>query len=686
MKLLARLPLYLTFLIIVLTSSLVVSAITYGVQVQRVRQQVVNAQINRVHQRMVELQGTINDFNRRHDSHAIHREIARLSVDPTLKLLLVVDAGGMVRFSSIIDYRGRPVAEIAQVDYPALLAGVDNPFGSTYYRPGNDWVVAAYPLHDAGTLAAAGLSGQPRLLGIFDISLPIQKALYDHELTLLQTVLIYVIFLIIAFVLLYGGLRTRMKRIIDATQTFVGGDYSARVRMEGSDELAGLARTFDHMADEIEQQHGSLQQLAHFDNLTRLPNRNQFLQRLERVIGQGGMSSFSLLFIDLDRFKVINDTLGHQLGDELLQVIAHRLSTCIKEHDLLARFGGDEFLILLEQTASHQQVVPVLQRVLAHVAEPMLLNGHPVSTTASVGVARYPQDGRGAQELIQHADIAMYQAKAQGKNRFYFYQPGADELSPDSLGLEHHLKQCVANGEITVLFQPVHDIGSRSLTGFEALARLHDRNGRMLLPDTFLPVLEEAGLMVSFGMTMLKRSIQAYLQWLGKQSLPVESSLAVNVACMQLDQPDFLQQLDKVLAESGMAPQQLELEITESTVISQIEQKMLLLQEIRNRGIRIAIDDFGTGYSSLSYLKKLPIDKLKIDLSFVRDINLDRDDDAIIEAIIAMASKLNLKVVAEGVETEQQLAFLRDRGCHFAQGYYFGRPSVLLSEASESRG
>lgn len=674
---LARLPLYITFLVIVLTSSLVVSAVTYYVQVDRVTEQVIKAQDGRVHQRLVELQGTINDFGRRGDIYAIHREIARLSVDPTLKLLLVVDHVGMVRFSSFIDYRNRIAAEIPEIDYQRLVNHGVGIFGGSYYQSENTWVIGSYPLNDVSGQATADLAGQARLLGIFDIKAPINQALYDHELNILQTVLIYVVFLILAFLLLYVGMRSRMKRITLATETFVSGDYAVRIRMDGSDEFAAIARTFDHMADEIEKQHGSLHQLAHFDNLTQLPNRNQFLHHLDRLISKDEGASFSLLFIDLDRFKVINDTLGHQVGDELLQVISYRLKSCIKDSDVLARFGGDEFLVLLEHTHKHALVTPILQRLLEHIADPMMLVDQPVSTTASIGVARYPQDGRSTQELIQHADIAMYQAKRQGKNRFYFYQPGADELSPDRLSLEHHLKQAVARGEMIALFQPVCDADTGATVGFEALARFHDPRGQLISPDSFMPILEEAGLMVAFGLGIMRVAITGYLQWLRVEQPQPAPFLAVNVSCEQLDESDFLERLDQVLDETGMPAELLELEITEGSIIAHIEQKMILLQAVRDRGIRIAIDDFGTGYSSLSYLKKLPIDKLKIDLSFVRDINLDHDDNAVIEAIIAMAAKLNLRVVAEGVETQEQLSFLRALGCNWIQGHCFARPEPL---------
>jgi len=676
-RILGRLPLYLSFLMIVLVSSVLVGFITYLLQVDKVSAQQRQAQLSRVNQRLGELQGTINDFNRRGDLNAIHREIARLSADPTLKLLLVVDQNDRVHFSSVIEYRNRQTVEIAEVDLRALTEHKEDGFGGAYYDQSSGLLVGNFPLDGISQSGVPFRTGEARLIGIFDISGPLRAALYDQQRYIIQQVAIYVVVLVLAFLLLYGNIRSRFNRIMQTARAFVAGDYGTRIDLDGNDEFASIARTFDQMAKEIEAQHSNLNQLAHFDPLTQLPNRSHFLDQLERRIAQGVEQPFSVLFIDLDRFKVVNDSLGHHVGDEMLQVIAHRIKGGIKETDTVARFGGDEFLILVEGTERQTNVVALLGRLLRHIAEPMMLEGHPVTTTASIGVARFPSDGQTAQLLIQRADIAMYQAKAGGKNAYHFYQPETDALAPDQLSLEHHLRQCIENADVLPYFQPIYDVRRRSLLGLEALAHMPDGQGGVLPPGVLIPIIEETGMMNSFGRVMLRRAISDYQQWSERCGLQRMPYLALNLSCSQLDQPDFLEQVDAMLQDTGMDPRLLEFEITESTIIRNVDQKLELLRAIRQRGIRIAIDDFGTGYSSLSYLKKLPLDTLKIDRSFVRDINMDTDDNAIIETIIAMAAKLGLGVVAEGVETREQLDFLQAQHCDVIQGYYFKRPAPL---------
>jgi len=676
-RILGRLPLYLSFLMIVLMSSVLVGFITYLLQVDKVTAQQRQAQLSRVNQRLGELQGTINDFNRRGDLNAIHREIARLSADPTLKLLLVVDQDDRVHFSSVIDYRNRQSADIVDVDLRGLLGKWADGFGGVNFDAASGLLVGNFPLDGIGAAGVPFRTGQAQLIGIFDISGPVEAALFDQQRYIIQQVMIYVVVLVLAFLLLYGNIRSRFNRIMQTARAFVAGDYGTRIALDGNDEFASIARTFDQMAKEIQAQHSNLNQLAHFDPLTQLPNRSHFLDQLERRIAAGVEQPFSVLFIDLDRFKVVNDSLGHHVGDEMLQVIAHRIKGGIKDTDTIARFGGDEFLILVEGTERQANVIALLGRLLRHIAEPMMLDGHPVTTTASIGVARFPSDGQTAPLLIQRADIAMYQAKARGKNAYHFYQQETDALAPDRLRLEHHLRQCIENGDVLPYFQPIYDVRQRRLLGLEALAHMPDGQGGMLPPDELISIIEETGMMNAFGRVMLHRTIADYQQWGERYDLQQMPYLALNLSCSQLDQPDFLEQVDALLQDTGVDPHKLEFEITESTIIRNVDQKLELLRAIRERGIRIAIDDFGTGYSSLSYLKKLPIDTLKIDRSFVRDINMDADDNAIIETIIAMAAKLGLGVVAEGVETREQLAFLRAHQCEVIQGYYFKRPAPL---------
>jgi len=669
-----RIPLYFSFLFIVLSSSLVVGLITYQLQANKAAVQQRHAQMDRIRQRLVELQGTINDFNRRGDHNAIHRAIARLSADPTLKALVVFDTRQQVHYSSVIDYRNRSLAEIHDIDLAAAARQVQGEFGGVRYDPARGWVIGRFPLDVMGAPDSVLPNRNPQLLGIFDISASLQRAIYAQQSNIIQQVLLFLGVLVLAFLLLYGNIRSRINRIIGAARRFIDGDYDTRVKLEGNDEFAAIARTFDQMAKDIQDQHSSLKRLAHYDDLTLLPNRACFVQQLgERINVQAG-AQFSVLFIDLDRFKVVNDSLGHHVGDEMLQVIAHRIRSCVKEGDVVARFGGDEFLVLLADAENQPMVIAILGRLLRHIGEVMMLEERPVSTTASIGVARYPRDGQTPETLIQRADIAMYQAKHQGKNTYHFYRPEIDELSPDQLSREYHLRQCIERGEVLPYFQPIYDAASNRLLGLEALAHMPDGQGGILPPDGIIPVIEETGLMAAFGPVMLRQAVSDYQAWLARCTPDPVPYLALNLSCSQLDEVDFLDQVDCLLADSGVDPRCLEFEITEGTLIRQVDQKRELLGAIRERGIRIAVDDFGTGYSSLSYLKKLPLDTLKIDRSFVRDINLDKDDNAIIETIIAMAAKLGLGVVAEGVESREQLAFLLARQCTVIQGFYLGRP------------
>lgn len=673
----SRLPLYLTFLVIVLTASLVVGWISYWLQLEKIESQVTQSELTRIGERLVQLQGTIDDFHRRGDDNAIHREIARLAVDPTLRLLVVVAPDGVVQFSSLIDLRGRHINELDEIDLAAVQAVIPSAFGGVHYDPETKRVAAIYPVVAGMSGSAVFQGARAKLVGIFDIQLPLDRAFYAHEQNIVQGVVLNIVMLLGAFLLLYSSIRIRMNRIVQTTRNFLSGDYASRVSLDGKDEFAQIGRTFDHMAGEIEIQHHNLRRLAHYDHLTDLPNRHNLIGRMERLIAQDGDTAFALCFIDLDRFKVVNDTLGHAVGDELLKVMASRIRGAVKEADSVARFGGDEFLLLLEGVSSREVLQPILTRLMTQLAKPVILEGQHLHVTVSIGIAIYPADGHTGQSLIQRADIAMYQAKRKGRNRYHFYHALSDELSPDQLNLEHHLKLALERGEVIPYFQPQYDAHCNRLVGFEALARMRGPAGEMLSPGIFLDMLEETGLMDAFDRVMYRRAITEFQAWLASHTPEPVPRLSLNVSPGQLDAEDFLRQVDELIEETGIEPQLLEFEITEGTLINAVDQKIDILQALQSRGIQVAIDDFGTGYSSLSYLKKLPIDRLKIDASFVRDINVDADDNAIIETIIAMAAKLGLEVVAEGVETQEQLMFLLRHQCNVAQGYLFGRPAPL---------
>ena len=414
--------------------------------------------------------------------------------------------------------------------------------------------------------------------------------------------------------------------------------------------------------------------LANYDPLTSLPNRSLFNQRLERALAhaQRFNKGLSVLFMDLDRFKNINDTLGHEAGDSVLQAVAERLMGCVREIDVVARLGGDEFVILIEQVTDVRQAGSVGQKLIRAMAEPLLLGGHECSVTASVGISTYPADGDDGATLLKNADIAMYRAKEQGKNNVQFYTPTMNIHSVQRLTLESGLRRALQREEFLLHYQPKVDIASGRVTGMEALVRWKRPESGMVSPAEFIPLAEETGLIVAIGEWVLKAACEYTHAWHRGGAAPLR--VAVNLSARQFAQASLVSDVARILDMTGLQPEALELEITESMVMGNPEQAIQTLRQLKSMGISLSIDDFGTGYSSLGYLKRFPLDHIKIDRSFIKDIPEDNDDATITRTIIAMAHNLRLKVIAEGVETEAQLKFLREHGCDEMQGYYFSRP------------
>lgn len=420
---------------------------------------------------------------------------------------------------------------------------------------------------------------------------------------------------------------------------------------------------------EKKQSESRIYRLAHYDPLTDLPNRVLLQDRLGHALERCKRkdSRLALLFIDLDRFKNINDSLGHAVGDRLLQVVAQRLANAVREQDTLARLGGDEFLVLLEELDDLQGAAVVARKVLAVFDDTIRLGGREVYIGASIGISIYPNDGDTAETLIKNADNAMYRAKEAGRNTFQYYTPELTRLSLERLEMETGLRQAMARGELELHYQAQAALGG-PLEGAEALLRWHHPEQGMVPPDRFIPLAEETGLIEPIGRWVLETACAEAVGW------PAPLRVAVNLSGYQVLHGEIVETVRRVLAETGLAPERLELEITEGFVLSHAEQGIATLRELRGLGISLAVDDFGTGYSSLSYLKRLPIHRLKIDRSFVRDLPDDPDDVAIATTIILMARNLGLEVIAEGVESEDQLAFLRERGCEQYQGFYLSRP------------
>ncbi|NVD70903.1 EAL domain-containing protein [Duganella sp. BJB1802] len=417
-----------------------------------------------------------------------------------------------------------------------------------------------------------------------------------------------------------------------------------------------------------------LLKLAHFDTLTGLPNRSQFYDSLSHSLRQANDHKWSLavLFLDVDRFKNVNDTLGHTIGDELLRQFSSRLVDCLRVRDTIGRFGGDEFAAILMLPEGAQNAIAVVDKIRESMRQPFDLKGHEVTVTASIGISVYPDDGADPDTLIQYADTAMYRAKEAGRDAFRFFTAEMNAQSLARLDLENALRRAIDNEEFVLHFQPKVHIGTGRISGAEALIRWKRPGHGMVSPALFIPILEETGLIVRVGTWVLHEACRKIALW-GKSGVGAVH-LSVNVSGIQFFVGGLEEEVLKAIKKHDIAPELLELELTESSLMSNAEETITVLQNLKALGIQISIDDFGTGYSSLAYLKRFPIDKLKIDIAFVREVTSNPDDAAIVLAIINMAHSMKLEVIAEGVEKDAQLAYLRRHGCDEMQGYYFSRP------------
>ncbi|UCF77247.1 MAG: EAL domain-containing protein, partial [Betaproteobacteria bacterium] len=413
---------------------------------------------------------------------------------------------------------------------------------------------------------------------------------------------------------------------------------------------------------------------AHYDVLTSLPNRVLFYDRLKQSLAQAKRNQWivGVMFIDVDRFKNVNDTMGHAVGDRLLQQISERLKGTVRAGDTVGRLGGDEFAVVLSNLASAQDASVVAQKMMACFKEPFRLESTEVYVTASIGITLYPEDSTEQDILIRNADAAMYKAKEIGRDSYQFYTPEMNTRALAVLGMENSMRRALDRGEYLLHYQPKAGIANGEITGLEALIRWRHPERGLVSPGEFMPVLEETGLIVPVGQWVLNAVCEQIKAWesAGVQPVPV----AVNLSARQFTSKDLGETIKRTLEEHQIDPGLIELEITESSLMVNTEEAVRTLEYLSGLGVSLSIDDFGTGYSSLSYLKRFPLDSLKIDRSFIRDVTTDGDDATITRAVISMAHSLGLKVVAEGVENERQLAFLTEYGCDQIQGYFFTRP------------
>ena len=424
-----------------------------------------------------------------------------------------------------------------------------------------------------------------------------------------------------------------------------------------------------------------LHRLAYYDSLSGLPNRMLFNDRLRQAMVDAKRRGtyVAMMLMDLDRFKVVNDTMGHEAGDQLLREVAGRLKQGVREGDTVARLGGDEFALVFADIPDAKSVAHLAENTLMRLNAPIEINGREVFASGSLGIALYPSDSEEMDALMKFADSAMYHAKEGGRNNYQFYSQEMTASAQARLRLETDLRRALARGEFYLNYQPQVDMHSGRITGVEALIRWKDAQGKFISPAEFIPLAEETGLIVPIGQWVLETAAKQLKVW--HDAGYADLTMAVNVATRQFRDAHFRQIVAQTIADTGIPAQCLELEITEGVLLENSEQTRDLMQQLRAMHIQLAIDDFGTGYSSLSYLKRFPIDRVKIDQSFVRDISIDGDDLAIVRAIIALARALKLRVVAEGVETSEQLALLQAEGCDEYQGYFFARPMAAADIA-----
>lgn len=451
--------------------------------------------------------------------------------------------------------------------------------------------------------------------------------------------------------------------------TLFPAEISVReVKFSGEHLFIGALRDItERKATEVRVNH-----LANHDSLTNLPNRDLLQDRARQSFMQATRQQLrvGIVFIDLDHFKTINDSLGHHVGDRLLQTVALRIRSCLRDQDTVARQGGDEFIVVLPSVKRFEDIGVVTQKLIVALSAPYSIDGVELHTSASIGVAVYPDDGSEVEVLLRNADTAMYYAKAMGRNNFQFFTPQMNQVAAERMQIESNLRQALVRNEFTLHFQPIINLASGQVDGAEALLRWNPSGGA-IGPDRFIPVAEETGLIIPIGEWVIRHACRELQKW--ERLGLTHTRMVVNISARQFAQKNLVATVGRMLQEVDLSPEQIGIEITESLLMERPEDTIRTLTSFSNMGMQISVDDFGTGYSSLSYLKRFPLNKLKIDRSFVRDIATDPDDAAIVTAIIAMAHSLNITVVAEGVETTQQLEFLRSRGCDEYQGYYFSR-------------
>lgn len=518
------------------------------------------------------------------------------------------------------------------------------------------------PLESTPLIAKLGL----------DLELGVLEDVYLAPLknTMLRLVVIgfiFILFGVLASVILANSITKPIVTLYQRIKQSSAGEDVLCSPVGTDDELEALAKVFDEHTLALQYQ-------AKHDFLTSLPNRVLFMDRLEQSLRNARRKNtfVAVLFIDLDHFKEVNDSFGHSIGDKLLQNISTLLRSNVRETDTVARLGGDEFTVLIEDITSENLIIDLIQKIMNKLKEVQIIDAYQFYISCSIGISLYPQNATTSEEMLQNADAAMYRAKDEGRNTYQFYTGDMTQRAFERVTLETKLREAIAAQAFEVFFQPQIDMPSNRIIGMEALVRWIEDGVVIATPDAFIPLAEDTRLIVDLDRFVMRTAMKQFAQWIRDGYDP--GVLSLNMSMVHLNHGDFIETLTGMLRDVGLSETRIELEVTETQIMKNPEQTIEILRQIKDLGFSIAVDDFGTGHSSLSYLKKLPVNRLKIDQSFVRDIPDDKDDMELTRAIIAMATNLNLKVIAEGVETQEQSEFLMEHGCDEAQGYFYSKP------------
>jgi diguanylate cyclase (GGDEF)-like protein len=514
------------------------------------------------------------------------------------------------------------------------------------------------------------------VLGRFLLGLSRQSLKSEFRRQMTAQILVWTVMVLFLSAAIHAVFRFNVlfpiRKLISASENIGRGEYT-HVEVKSADELGLLARAFNAMIEEVRQEQAKLHRQANFDMLTGLPNRMMAVDRINQEISRAKrtLQRFAMFFIDLDNFKSVNDSLGHAVGDELLVAIGGRVQAILRDADTVARLGGDEFLVLVPNVANELQVEEIAERLIRAISEPQELNGRRVVPRCSVGIALFPDNGQNVETLMANADNAMYQAKATGEGSAIFFTEEMNARVHERMQMEQDLNTAIESGELTLHFQPIFDTSGRRHRGAEVLLRWQHPEKGAISPTVFIPLAEATGQIVHIGEWVLEQACRSWAAWHKEGIDP--GFLAINVSRIQFRRR-FSRRLAELMALHGIPPHGLELEITESVLLDDHEQVAEELSSLRAVGVTLSLDDFGTGYSSLSYLKRFRFDVLKIDRTFIAGLPHDPDDVSLVKAILAMANGLDLKVVAEGVENEDQFSFLAVQGCELTQGYLLARP------------